>query len=347
MALCDTMSLYITKGDSRMIFQNIDIHGCEALEELPSGAYGTLRVPFEVEQHLSERGKVQSRNATGIECRFVLKGDAVTLRLAYDEGVSGTITVYHGEFVADWPETTKEFSGICEVTIPKAKNLKILKQLAEEYGHRFSPDVVRLVFSVRPQIVEVEGDIAVPDEDMYPARKYLAYGSSITHGSIALHPYYHYVERVATNLGADVQNLGFAGSACLEREMADYIADACEFDFATLEMGINILEIELEDYEERVRYFVPRIALAHPNATIFAIDVYTCRSDIVGDGKAECFREILARVVAEFNLPNVVYVNGKTVLTNPSKLTTGLVHPNPDGVMEMTENLTKIIREHI
>lgn len=330
-----------------MIFQNIDIHGCAVLEELPGGAYGTLRVPVKVEQCLSERGKVQNRNATGIEFRFVMNEDAVVLKFAQPEGMCARITVYHGEFVADWPETTKDISGECEVTIKKPANLPILKRLAEEYGHRFSPDVVRLVFDMRPCLVGVVGDISLPTEDMYPKKKYLAYGSSITHGSIALHAYYHYVERVASNLGADVTNYGFAGSACLEHGMADYIADECEFDFATLEMGINIIDIDPEVYEERVRYFVPRIALAHPDATIFAIDVYTCKSDIVGNGKAERFREILSRVVAELNLPNVVYVNGKTVLTNPSRLTTGLVHPNPDGIMEMTENLTRMIRENL
>ena len=126
--------------------------------------------------------------------------------------------------------------------------------------------------------------------------------------------------------------------------MADYIADECKFDFATLEMGINVLGIDPEDYEGRVRYFVKRVAEGHPTAKIFAIDLYYCKSDIIGDGKAECFREILKRVVEELALPNVIYVNGKTVLTSPAKLSSGLVHPNPDGAMEMAANLTEIIR---
>ena len=56
---------------------------------------------------------------------------------------------------------------------------------------------------------------------------------------------------------------------------------------------------------------------------------------------------ILKKVTQELNLPNVIYVNGKTVLTSPAKLSSGLVHPNPDGIMEMTENLTKIIKDHL
>lgn len=332
-----------------MIFKSIDIHGCSALEELPNGAYGTLRVPVAVEEHLSKNGQAQNRNSTGIEFRFVIKEGSAKFRFSYPEGTFGMLTVYHGEFVADWPETTKILSGECEVTIPKSNNLPILRKLAEEHGHRFSPDVIRLVFTVRPLLVEVEGAIELPSEEMLPKKKYLAYGSSITHGSIALHSYYHYVERVAANLSADVLNLGFAGSALLEKEMADFIADECDFDFATLELGVNLLLLghTPEDYEERVRYFLRRVAEAHPNAKIFAIDIYTCKSDIISNGAAERYREILRSVLKEFNLPNVVYVNGKTVLRSPDKLTTGLVHPNPDGIMEMSENLTKIIKDSI
>lgn len=331
-----------------MIFQNIEIHGCTELESLENGAYGTMRVPASVHEKLSDNGKNQNKNNTGIEFRFVINSGDVKLRFRYDEGIRGEITVYHGDFVADWPETTKALSGDCEITVIQSDNIAHMRKIAAEYGHRFSPDVVRLVVrGARPQIVSVEGDISLPTPDMCPKRKYLAYGSSITHGSISLHPYYNYVERVAANLGADALNLGFAGSACLESAMADFIANECDFDFATIEMGINILGIEPEDFEARVRYFVGTIAKAHPNSKIFAVDVYYCRSDIIKDGRAECFREIVKRVTEELNLPNVVYVNGKTVLTSPARLSSGLVHPNPDGVQEMAENLTRIISENL
>ena len=331
-----------------MIFNNIEIHGCSELEALPSGAYGTLRVPSYIHEVFSDHGKAQNKNSTGIEMRFVLEGDSATLKFRYDESQRGTITVFYGEFVADWPETTKSLAGECEVKIVKSSNIDILRRLASERGHRFSPDVVRLMFQgARPQLVSIDGDISLPTPEMCPKKKYLAYGSSITHGSISLHPYYNYVERVAANIGADVTNLGFAGYAQLHPEMADFIAEKCEFDIATLEMGINILNLTNEEYESRVRHFVRRIAEAHPNAKIFAIDVYYCRSDILGLDCAERYRVILKRVVEELGLSNVVYVNGKTVLTDPSKLSSGLVHPNPDGVMEMAENLTKIIKSHI
>ena len=330
-----------------MIFKNIDIHGCAEIEQLPNGAYATLRVPSHVNEHLSPAGKIRTTHCTGIEYRFVLKSDSVTLRFGFEDSERCEVTVFHGDIIADWPETTKFAEGVCEIKIIQSKNIDTLRKLAKNGSHRFSPDVVRLMFEgPRPKLLEVIGDIEAPSEDMYPKRKYLAYGSSITHGSISLHPHYNYVERVAANLSADVTNFGYAGAACLEPEFADYIADECEFDFATLEMGINILGIAPEDYEKRVRYFVKRIAEAHPEAKIFAIDVYYCNDDIFGGGKAECFRAILKRVTEELALPNVIYVNGKTVLTDPTKLSSGLVHPAPEGVAEMAENLTRIIKEN-
>ena len=327
-----------------MIFKNIDIHGCSELDTLESGAFATRRVPGYVHEKLCEQGKSQNINNTGIEFRFVLEEDEVTLKFRYRDDERGEITVYYGEFVADWPETTKIVKGECEIKIIRSKNIEALRKIAKEYNHRFSPDVIRLVFrGARPQIFDVVGKISVPSADMYPKKKYLAYGSSITHGSIALHPYYNYVERVAANLGADVTNYGFAGSARMQPEFADFIAEECEFDFATLEMGVNMLNPDTTDYENRIRYFVKRIAEAHPNSKIFAIDVYYCRSDILENGIAEGYRKTLQKVVGELALPNVIYVNGKTVLTNVNGLSEGLYHPNPNGIMEMAQDLTEII----
>ncbi|MBR5308725.1 MAG: hypothetical protein IKU43_08140 [Clostridia bacterium] len=332
-----------------MIYNNIiDLHGVSELECTADGVFSTMRLPTSVYESLGDQGKSQCKNCTGVEFRFVINSGDVKLKFKYPEDAKGEITVMHGDFVADWPETTKYLSGDCEITVIQDKNIEIMRRIAKEYGHRFSPDVVRLLFrGVRPQIVEVNGDIRIPTEDMLPKKIYLAYGSSITHGSIALHSYYHYVERVAANLGADVTNYGLAGSCCLEKEVADFIADKCEFDFATLEMGINILGMDPAEFERRVRYLVRRVATAHPNSKIFAIDVYYWGSDYTGTDKAANFREIVRRVVEELALPNVIYVNGKTVLTSPAGLSSGLCHPGPDGIFEMAQNLTEIIKKNI
>lgn len=72
--------------------------------------------------------------------------------------------------------------------------------------------------------------------------RYLAYGSSITHGSLGLVQPDSYVFRIAQLLGTDYINLGFAGKALMEPEMAEYIVSRKDWNFATVEMGINAVE---------------------------------------------------------------------------------------------------------
>ena len=332
-----------------MIYNNIiDLHGVSELECTADGVFSTMRLPVDVYECMGDQGKSQCKNCTGVEFRFVINSGDVKFKFKYPEDAKGEITVMHGDFVADWPETTKYLCGDCEITIVQDKDIERMRKIAKEYGHRFSPDVVRLLFKgVRPQIVEVNGDISLPTADMLPKKKYLAYGSSITHGSISFHPYYNYVERVAARFGADATNYGFAGSCCLEKEVADFIADKTEFDFATLEMGINILGMDPAEFERRVRYIVERVATSHPDSKIFAIDVYYCFLDYDGEDKAERFRRIVKKVVEELALPNVIYVNGKTVLTSPTDLASAHAHPGPEGIREMVDNLTEIIKKNI
>lgn len=332
-----------------IIFDKAVLHGCAELEKIPCGAIAPLRVPMYVTKCLSERGQMQSRANTGIELRFVINSGDVKITMHTDDDARGEATVFHGEFLADWPETTKEYRGDSTTfTVVQSPNIAELRKIARSCGHGFSPDVVRIMFrGERVKILSIDGDISIPTEEMLPKRKYFAYGSSITHGSIGLHPVYNYTSRVAKHFGADVLNYGFAGSACLEPSMADYIADNIEFDFATLEMGVNILGIDSEDFEKRVRYFVKRIAQSHPESRIFAIDLYLCHSDLLKDGRAEKFRRIVREVTEELALPNVTYINGKTILTSPSGFTSGLVHPGPDGISEMVQNLCTTMAKYI
>lgn len=83
-----------------------------------------------------------------------------------------------------------------------------------------------------------------------------------------------------------------------------------------LEMGINNLGIDLEDYEKRVRYALKRIAGDNPEKPVIAIDVFYCDDDLRNGGHAECFRAILRRVVSELGLPNLHYINGLNILPN-------------------------------
>lgn len=92
---------------------------------------------------------------------------------------------------------------------------------------------------------------------MFSAEKtYLAYGSSITHGSLALAAPCSYPFQIARRLGCDYLNLGYAGSAYLEREMAEYIVSRGGFVgyfgynlFAYAEPTLNLPPSAANDYD--------------------------------------------------------------------------------------------------
>lgn len=122
----------------------------------------------------------------------------------------------------------------------------------------------------------VEGRTALPAADQLPQKTYLAYGSSITHGSLSLIQPDCYVFRNAQALGVDYLNLGFAGNALMEEEMANYLVSRRDWDFASVEMGINtterVKEFPLEVFEERIDRFTA--VLARDPRPVFATSFF-------------------------------------------------------------------------
>ena len=100
-----------------------------------------------------------------------------------------------------------------------------------------APQVYRLLLG-GPQrdplmIHAIEGEnIRPPPPHDLPALRYLAYGTSITHGFDAEGPHLTYVGHTARLLGANLINLGVGGSAHCEPELADYIAAVAYWLFA-------------------------------------------------------------------------------------------------------------------
>ncbi len=336
-----------------MIYKGIEIFNVSHLETDENGVTTTLRVPPYADEKLTEQGKLMNRGSTGVELRFLLHSDEVRIKLrSLAPNISQHVTLLYGDINSDWPESAlnKTVSNeVSEIIVRRPNTINSLRKIAEKYNHRFSPDVFRILAPAGGfEIIDVEGDVTPPTSEYLPNRKYLAYGSSITHGSIAVYQENCYASHIGRHFSADTQNLGFAGSAGLEKEVAEFIANECEFDFATLEMGINILDVGPVEYEHRVRKFVPIIANGHPNSTIFATDVYYCISDMdENDGRAAKYREIVERVLTELNLPNVKYINGLKLLDSEEHLAAGLIHPTPSGQNLIAKNFIKFMEREL
>ncbi len=336
-----------------MNFKNIELHNVrELVYNEETGGYKFSRMPMRV----AEKMKPDiTFGATGCEIRFVPIDDEVTVKIrTVGEGKSATATVYYGSIQSGWRQEVKKIeSEVTAVTVPKSDRLDLLKKITEENNYPFSPEVVRIVFNTCHQyeIFDVVGECRPPRREELPPMKYLAYGSSITHGSLARSLSDSYAFRLGENLGVDQINLGFAGSARLEGEVADYIANECEFDFATLEMGINVLNMDPDEFRERVEYFIRAIAKAHPDKKIFCIDIFYMEDDVLypddENSRPNIKRKIVKETVEALALPNTVYIPGLEILNGAKWLSEDLVHPNARGVEELARNLTAKIKEYI
>jgi hypothetical protein len=194
------------------------------------------------------------------------------------------------------------------------------------------------------RFLAVEGEVSPPEPGQKPSRRMLSYGSSITQGIRATRPTGTFAMLTAHALGAELIDLGFGGGCHLEPELADYIAGREDWDFGTLELGINLVGgISSREFARRVDYFVPTVAEAHKESWIFCMDLFTCERDFQGDAKIREFREAVGRRVRELALPRLLHVPGTEMLTDPAGLTLDLVHPSDSGMAEIARNLSGLM----
>ena len=325
-----------------MIFDQILFHNVEHMELTDKG-YLMSRVPQYVREQLNETAKNSaSFGGTGVELRFKLKGDSATVILhaaKISTMEAPVIYIYYGSFQGGWECSSRALvQGDNRIEIRKPENLEFLKELSKEKSLPFNPEVVRIVLPYsRTYYVGVEGEIEPPAKEDLPNRTYLAYGSSITHGSLALGTTYTYPFRLAQKLGCDYINLGMAGSAQMEAIMAEYIMSRKDWDFATVEMGINMLEMDEELFEERVDKFTE--ILSAETRPIRATSIYGF-SNPKGQETGQKFRAI----VEKYTKNRLEYVNGLELLDNPAYISQDMVHPSLEGIGQIVENWYKILK---
>ena len=335
-----------------MLYKGVELYNVRELLEDERGAARTFtRIPNDLRLKVNGSAQLAALQTAGCEIRFNLKSDLAKIILKNAEDMSTVglpiVEIYQGCFLNAWHIVGVEPT---EISVELPQNIDELNRLTKKNNLPFDANLTRIILPFRPtvKLIDIEGHFELPRPEQTPPVKYLAYGSSITHGAWAIRPTGSYAQKTAQLLGVDLINLGFGGGAYLEREMADYIAGRTDWDIATLEMGINIISsIETDEFARRVDYFVPTITKAHPDKWIFCIDLFTCRFDFESDEKIAAFRDVVRDKVEELNVPKLVYISGSDILTSVNGLTADLVHPSPYGMEEIAVNLSKIIREKI
>lgn len=337
-----------------MKYKNIEVHNVAQLIECEKGGVSWVRVPEHVYNAMeSDSGRQRCLNNTGVELRFVMKSDKVVLKLGTlgDEDKYITFNVFFGGVQAGWDyfgEGGTLFGKNFDIVINKPKNMEDIRKMSADSGYDWSADVVRVIIHRGLfRIIDVEGEIAPPDKSQTPQKTILAYGSSITHASNSLARSNCWTSVLAHNLNADLINLGMAGSCRMENELVDYIAEMGEkgeWDSSLLELGINVLEWDVEKIRTRVGNTIMQVAGRNPDKKVYVISPFYCRADYHGDNSADKWRNTIEEVVRKLSYSNVEYINGLDILGDISGLSADEVHPNIYGIQQIADRMTEIIK---
>ncbi len=342
-------------GDLAMLYKNMEIHNVAELIENEDGSVSWKRVPTEVESQLeTSMGSKQAYGATGVELRFVIRGESATLRMSTyenDPRSFSTFHVYRGGIQGGWSdhEVHRHVTGeVQDFVIERSSNSERLKVMSKGIGTDWDSEVVRVIFDRgRYKIHDIIGDVVPPLPSQCPKKTLLAYGSSITHGSNSIDASHAWVSVLGHNFNMDTRNLGFAGSCALEPAMAEYIAsegEAGRWDLAILELGINVLKWENEKIISRVENLLHAVAGRNPSKPIFVISpFYHCGDDFKEHDNAKTWRRLIGEVTARLQYPNVTYINGMEVLDHMAYMSADEVHPNIYGVQRIADVLTERI----
>ena len=331
-----------------MIYKNIEIHNAAELYEGEQGGAAWLRYPSSVCEGFEKEGaRIQAKNCSGVELRFILKGESMKLRLRSTG--KGRFHIYRGGIQGGWYDHEgKATSPEGEEFVIERKEQALVEQMHKDQNLPWDPNLIRVIFDGgRFEILDAEGEIAPPDASQTPKETILFYGSSITHGSNSMNHSNAWTAWVAHALSMDALNKGLAGSCRMEETTVSYLGALGregKWDVAVLELGINACEWEEERRRIHVEKTLDHIAGQNPTKPIFVISPFYCDADYKGRGEPAAWRETIRSVVKERAYPNVTYIPGNEILSDMRGISTDGVHPSIYGVAEIAERLTSIMR---
>jgi lysophospholipase L1-like esterase len=347
-----------------MIYKNLDFHNIEEIYS-HKNIDGVLlaRIPERVSQHLSKVGQIMMLCLSGSEIRFVSDTYPVKVTLSVDkiiqqigDSVSSEAHIFFGGLQFRQRFTITQEKTTISIVVP-SKFFAMARKIA--VNTPFSPNVCRIRFwgttmgtPIRFHNIQARGKIRPPNAQEVPRLRYLAYGSSVTQGAYASGPHLNFADIVGTRLGADVINLGTSCSAYCEPELADYISERNDWDFASLALSVNMVDsFSPRDFSERVTYMIDRIAKSNQNRPVVCITIKPYYGDYVKSIKPNLYRELLRKAVNHSPHKNVYLVEGQELMPDVAGgLCSDMIHLGDNGMAQigshLAEKLVPILQSH-
>ena len=360
----------------------IEIVGALGFDKSADGWVTPRRLPDWTRNQFADAGIERFlKFPSGVRLRFKTSADQVTLKVlvskmvitglaedkrpaAFDLLVDGkevqTLTADHGNVLRLTPGLTAVFVETLEPGDPDLLAFSNLGDADKEIE-------IWLPSSAIVELKELTASKEIFSAPPSTKKKWVHYGSSISHCIEALRPMDIWPVRAAQIMNLNLTNFGFAGECQLDGFAARSIANT-PADFITLKLGINIVNAD----SMRERAFIPAvhnlldtIREKQPTTPILIISPIWCpfhettSGPIMIDGPllfakerpAEFaagalhlvrIREILDEAVINRKDKNLHYMNGLELMNEhdvdlmPDKL-----HPNSEGYRLMGERFAK------
>lgn len=176
-----------------------------------------------------------------------------------------------------------------------------------------------------------------------PARRWLAFGDSLTQGQGATHVGHSFAFLAAEAKGWQLINAGFGGRGAAQTD-GDYLG-AIDADLVTISMGVNNWQggTELEAFRGQITGLLARLRKARPTTPVRVVTPLwvppTWQPERAKYPLAE-YRAIIREVVASRTDPNVRLIDGETLIDHDPALfgRTG-PQPNDKGHAQIAERL--------
>ena len=319
-----------------IIHDNLAFHNVAELVPAPGGGLHLSRFPRSTWEPLdSAVGDLTIRISNGSEIRFVTNAPRIRIYLRALHNVAEIVHLM-GNHIYDRDGHIPENQLHCvQIDLPK---LEANRAAAARAPGGFSPHVYRLYSTCTTLAYHgmdaMGGDVRPPTAAELPKRRWLAYGSSITQGG----PTYHtYVNAAAQMLEADVYNLGMGGSCHIEKQIADFIATRNDWDFASFELGVNMLSPDGDNtrFAEKVNYLLDTVTDRQPDKPIFLITIFNCgvfhEREVSGWQRDANAKNAILHAAAARHPGRVHLIDGRALIPDFRGFQIDLLHPEPFG----------------